>query len=153
MFIQKPIKVLIGSVLSLSVMVSCQNNEKASTVRPEHYTPFEVDKMAEGKFEVKFSGTPNTSIEEARDEWNHKAKQLCSSDGSLLDDNYSTENIAEHFGESVEYSGRSSAGLTGGLCATGGAIGCALSSVVASMIEKNNIKEFPIVSGLIICAE
>ena len=153
MSVQKPIKLLIVSVLSLFVTISCQNNQKASTIRPEHYMPFKVTKLAESKFEVKFSGTPNTSIEEARDEWNHKAKQLCSSDESLLDDNYSTEDMAEYFGESVEYNGGSSSGLTGGHCATGGTISCALSSVVAGMIEKNNLKEFPIISGLIHCTE
>jgi hypothetical protein len=61
--------------------------------------------------------------------------------------------MAEYFGESVEYNGGSSSGLTGGHCATGGTIGCALSSVVAGMIEKNNLKEFPIISGLIHCTE
>ena len=73
------IKVLIIISLSLFSTWSCSGTIISSS-NPEFiedYRTFKVKQLGGGKYFMGSKGTPLTTVQEARIEWDHKAKQVC----------------------------------------------------------------------------
>lgn len=67
------------------LLAACNSNPSKSILTPEqtellekqYVNPYTVEKLASNKYFIEFRGTPLNSIDDARYEWDYKAKQLC----------------------------------------------------------------------------
>ena len=141
----KFIKILFLASIFLFFLCSCSGTLRGSDPEfIEDYRTFKVKQLGGGKYFIGFKGTPLTTVEDARIEWDHKAKQVCGGVYQYLGE-YKQKNYTEEKG--AESSGNS--GSVGAACATGGALGCIIASLIVGEFGK---KEYPIIDGTVECS-
>jgi hypothetical protein len=141
------IKYLVVSSFTLFVICSCSGTLPSSDPEfIEDYRTFKVKQLGGGKYFIGFKGTPLTTVEEAREEWDYKAKQVCGGVYQYLGE-YNQENYEEEKG--AERSGNAGSGSAGAACAVGGALGCIIASLIVGDFGK---KEYPIINGTVECS-
>jgi len=68
-------KIILAFML-LITLASCSRTLRSDPEFIEDYRTFKVEKLSNGKYFIGFKSTPLTTVEEARIEWDHKAKQV-----------------------------------------------------------------------------
>ena len=73
-------------IIAAITLVNCASNEYYDYKKhPEFGQPFTIKKIAESKYEIEFRGTPLTTINEAVEEWDYRARGICQGDYISLD--------------------------------------------------------------------
>lgn len=142
---------LISLLISSTILIACNSGTiRSDQERVDDYRTFKVEKIGNTKYFVAFKGTPLTTVEEARVEWDHKAKQVCGGIYQYLGDNYDSYEYNEDSGIAETSLKYDRSAQFAAACSLTGALSCIIADMV---VGDHGNKEYPIINGTVECSK